>query len=138
MDIAVFIELFITYASQLGTFASFVVLATIMGYVHHDGKKDRKNADKRFDEVLERQDDMMEDYKAGFVKVDKSLVKINQKIDNLELQQNENSLLTLRSIITNKSLPVDYRLASFDTYKSKGGNSWIQDYVNKEILKSEG
>jgi len=49
---------------------------------------------------------------------------------------NEIQLLVLKSIITNKDIPESARLDSFDTYKKHGGNSWIDKYVEENLLNS--
>lgn len=138
MDITVFLELFTKYGAGLGSTVSFIVLATIMSYTYRQNKKereeDRKHSDKKFNQILDTQDKMMDEYKQGFIKVYNDLDKIDQRIKNLEGQQEENNLLALRSIIANNSLPQDYRLASYDSYKEKGGNSWVHQYVREEIL----
>lgn len=135
MSISVFLELFMKYGSEFGTVISFTILAAIMTYMQKDSVKSRKHSDEKFNQVLSSQDEMKREYREGFIKVNTELKGINERIDDLDEKQSENNLLALRSIITNTSLPIDYRLASFDTYVEKGGNSWIHDYVKKEIFK---
>lgn len=134
MDIGVFLNLFIKYVESFGSVTSFLILATIMLYNYKQNQKDREHSDNKFDEMLENQNEMRKDYKKGFIKVHEDLDKIDSRIESLEGQQAENNLLALRSIIANNSLPEDYRLASYDDYKKKGGNSWVHEYVKEEIL----
>ncbi|HET6785266.1 MAG TPA: hypothetical protein VFH18_04540 [Erysipelotrichaceae bacterium] len=49
---------------------------------------------------------------------------------------NEIQLLVLKSIITNKDIPENARLDSFDAYKKIGGNSWVDKYVEENLLNS--
>lgn len=137
MDISVLIDVFIKYASEFGPTVSFLILATIMAYMQRDSVRSRKNSDAKFDEILRLQEEMKKEYKEGFIKVYSDLEEINKRVEEIDAKQSENNLLALRSIITNTSLPVDYRLASFDSYVQKGGNSWIHDYVAREILKKK-
>ena len=137
MGVQLFLELLIRYTKELGPVVSFILLASIMGYMQLDSVKSRKHSDKKFNEILASQEEMKSEYRQGFIKVYEDLEKINERIEEVDDKQIENNLLALRSIITNTSLPVDYRLASFDSYVKKGGNSWIQDYVEKEILKKK-
>jgi hypothetical protein len=46
-------------------------------------------------------------------------------------------LLALKCTITNKELSKQARLDAYDAYKKLGGNSWIDDYVNKNIRTIE-
>lgn len=49
----------------------------------------------------------------------------------------EITMMTLRSAITNPNLPRSARLELFDRYKVLGGNSWIEEYVEKHLLNDE-
>ena len=67
--------------------------------------------------------------------------KMERKIDAVKkdvevIQQNveDLSMESLKSRITNKELPNYARVAAYDEYKRKGGNSWIDIYVREEGL----
>jgi len=58
---------------------------------------------------------------------------------NSTLADNMNELykMSLRSCIVNTNIPVSARLELYDVYKSKGFNSWIDEYVDKHLLNPE-
>ena len=74
---------------------------------------------------------MKKEYQDQFSEIEAALTTINN-------QQKENNLMTLRSIVTNSSLPDEYRLKNYDIYVGMGGNSWLNKYVNEEILNKQG
>ena len=45
--------------------------------------------------------------------------------------------LVLRSSIVNHSIPRSARLEMYDTYKTHGWNSWVDEYVNQNLLTPE-
>ena len=49
----------------------------------------------------------------------------------------EITMLSLKSAITNPNLPRSARLELFDEYKRKGGNSWVEEYVENNLNKCE-
>lgn len=49
----------------------------------------------------------------------------------------EITMLSLKSAITNPNLPRSARLELFDEYKRKGGNSWVEDYVQDNLYGNE-
>jgi hypothetical protein len=74
-----------------------------------------------------------------------SIKKISRKVDTLEqnfskfsfdVEQSVNKLAldVLQLKITNKQLPDYARIAAYDEYKRKGGNSWIDGYVKEQGL----
>jgi hypothetical protein len=56
-----------------------------------------------------------------------SIKKVEKKVDKLSLD-------VLQLKITNKELPEYARIAAYDEYKRKGGNSWIDVYMQQEGL----
>lgn len=138
MDILGLIELFLKYVEQLGTVVSFTVLASIMILIQRGNVKRAEESNEKFDKVLESQEEMKREYRQGFITVHEELSDVNEKLESLDREQHENNLLALRSIITNVSLPRDYRLAAYDDYTEKGGNSWVHEYVRKELLQEKG
>ena len=137
MDISGLIELFLKYVEQLGAAVSFTVLASIMILIQRGNVKRAEESNEKFDKVLESQEEMKREYRQGFITVHEELSDFNEKLESLDREQRENNLLALRSIITNVSLPRDYRLAGYDDYKKKGGNSWVHEYVRKELLQEK-
>lgn len=49
----------------------------------------------------------------------------------------EITLMSLRSGIANPDLPRSVRLQMFDEYKKKGGNSWVEEYVENHLLSED-
>jgi hypothetical protein len=58
---------------------------------------------------------------------------LKDAIGKLEAGLNSARLDVLKLQITNEQLPVSYRLASYDEYKRLGGNSWVDEYVEKYV-----
>jgi hypothetical protein len=46
-------------------------------------------------------------------------------------------LRSLKCIITNRELSFEIRHEAYDEYKKLGGNSWVDGYVLKHLIRSE-
>jgi hypothetical protein len=60
--------------------------------------------------------------------------EFKQEIGDISNDLRKLSLDVLQLKITNKELPSYARIAAYDEYKRKGGNSWIDVYVKEEGL----
>lgn len=131
-------ELLMKNIAQFGTVTGVFILGMIVIYSLKKQNEDRVHSDKRFDQVLSSQDDMRKEYRESIYQVNKAFEEemriTNQTLEEIQKQQVENNLMTLRSIITNSSLPREYRLTNYDHYIKQGGNSWLVEYVKKELL----
>lgn len=134
-------ELFMKNLAQFGTVTGVFILAGIVLYSLKKQTEDRTHSDEKFDEVLRAQDEMRSEYRAGIAQVNKALEEqmriTNLTLEKIQEQQMENNLMTLRSIITNTSLPREYRLTNYDLYTKQGGNSWLVEYVKTELLQEK-
>lgn len=134
-------ELFMKNLAQFGTVTGVFILAGIVLYSLKKQTEDRKHSDEKFDQVLSAQDEMRSEYREGIAQVNKALEEqmriTNLTLEKIQEQQIENNLMTLRSIITNTSLPREYRLTNYDLYIKQGGNSWLVEYVKTELLQEK-
>lgn len=64
--------------------------------------------------------------------------RLNQLDKNFERRvqhaTKKNYLMTLRLIIISNEVPVHEKLKHYDEYKRLGGNSWIDNYVERVLL----
>lgn len=134
MDIIIqILELLSKFGSGLSTTALLGVISAVLIYMIRDDKAYRIKTDERFKQVLNQQKEMTKEYQEGFEKIHQELSLQREAIASLKEQQQENQQMTLRSIVTNKNLPIEYRLINYDLYKKNGGNSWLDKYVKEEF-----
>lgn len=62
------------------------------------------------------------------------LSKEEEKSKSVEQKIEDVYMLTLKGMITNESLPVSVRMDFFDQYKGLGGNSWVDHYVEANLI----
>lgn len=143
MDLIILItELIMKNVAQFGTITGVMMVGAIVLYSLKKQNEDRAHSDEQFAEILASQEEMKKEYREGFIKTNRDIAEINRltKIAFKEIkeQQKENNMLTLRGLVTNTALPVEYRLRNYDIYLSQGGNSWLSDYVKSELLQEKG
>lgn len=132
------------FGAGLSTSALLALFLGVLLYFFKDNAKYRKITDdkmdsihSRIDDVFDAQEEMKEEYREGFTKINRDLIQQHQDtqetLTQLKEQQLENQRLTLRGLVTNISLPDEYRMNSYDKYKELGGNSWLDRYVNEKL-----
>ena len=132
-----FLELLSKFGSGLSVTALLGILTVVLTFLIKENQRYQRDTDKRFDEVLSQQEEMKREYQEGFEKIHHALSSQRKAIEGLNQQQEENHQMTLRSIVTNKNLPTEYRLINYDLYKERGGNSWLDKYVEEEFSKDD-
>lgn len=132
------------FGSGLSVSALLLIFIAILVFAFKDIVKHRTADGKRMDEIQEKlssvassQEEMKEEYREGFRKINEDLIKQHEDtqdtLNELREQQFENQRLTLRGLVTNTSLPDEYRMNSYDKYKELGGNSWLDKYVDEKL-----
>ena len=133
-----FLQELLRYVGELNPSLFYVAVIGLLIYMIRQGNTDRESVNKRLKEQQEEIVQVRKDYQSGMNEIRKELADIKEiTLKELEEGLRENRKLTLRGIITNTTLPIEYRLKSFDDYKSEGGNSWIDNYVVTQLLKEE-
>lgn len=135
--------------SQIPTSVILMALIGLFIYNIRDNKKTRDNFNNRFDsqdkeiaqmkkEYQDGFEEIRREYQSGFEEIRKEIKYLTDEVVvDLVKQQKENYLMTLRTIVTNDSLPREYRLGAYDKYKIEGGNSWVSSYVKKNLLNDK-
>lgn len=131
------LEFLSKFGSGLSVTALLSILIGILIYMIDDDKKFREHTDDQFEALKTRQDEMTEEYKEGFEKIRQELALQKEALNALQGQQKENQQMTLRSIVTNKDLPLEYRMINYDIYKDNGGNSWLDKYVEENLKNGD-
>ena len=125
------------FGAGLSTTVLLSIFITIIIYFLKDNKKYREATDAQFKTLITQQDEMKKEYRKGIAEVNKNLIKqgadTQRILEQLQEQQVENQRLTLRGLVTNESLPDEYRHMSYDRYKALGGNSWLDKYVDENL-----
>lgn len=125
------------FGSGLSTTVLLSIFIAIIIYFLKDNKKYREATDAQFKTLITQQDEMKKEYRKGLAEVNKNLIKqgadTQRILEQLQEQQFENQRLTLRGLVTNESLPDEYRHISYDRYKALGGNSWLDKYVDENL-----
>lgn len=132
MELLIYIvEIFVKFFSMYGTEGTLLAFGLVLLFFIKQTKTRDEETDKILEKLVKSQNDMKKEYRDQFSEIEAALTTINN-------QQKENNLMTLRSIVTNSSLPDEYRLKNYDIYVEMGGNSWLNKYVNEEILNKQG
>lgn len=133
-----FLQELLRYVGELNPSLFYVAVIGLLIYMIRQSNTDRESVNKRFKEQQEEIVQVRKDYQSGMNEIRKELADIKENtLKELEEGLRENRKLTLRGIITNITLPIEYRLKSYDDYKGEGGNSWIDNYVETQLLKEE-
>lgn len=119
--------------------ALFAIMLSIQIFTMKDNKKQSVLSQERHEKTSEEIADLKETNSKEFKKIKEELDYIkNVALVQLKEEQLDNRKLTLRALITNSTLPVEYRLRSYDEYRSLGGNSWVTEYKNIYLKVGDG
>lgn len=136
--IILLLETLFRYIGEFSSGILFTIILTVLIYMVKESKQNNKFIDKRFNDQEKSIEELRLEYQEGITEIRKELSYITDEIlVELEEGQKDNKRLTLRAIITNNALPIEYRLRSYDDYKNLKGNSWVSDYVNRYLLNQD-
>lgn len=132
------IEVITSFISQLPAEFMYTVMLGMMGYLIKSNKKDKQEILDKFVEDDSRHIEIDECIDAANKRIDKKAQAINQvnKVLEEDIKQSlkEQTMMILRQGITNTNYPREHRLDLYDRYKELKGNSFIDDYVKKELI----
>lgn len=139
------LDTLVKYVSQIDTNVMLTFVFILLGIIVRNNKKQFEATDKLIGDLSKSVDTKIAKLTDKFTESEKEtkrqiqgikedLVQIRDiTLVDLADKQLENQKLTLRALITNVTLPREYRLRAFDEYKAANGNSWVEDYVQKHL-----
>lgn len=68
-------------------------------------------------------------------KIEKRFDTIDSHCENIDLNLNNNTLMTLKLVILNDKLSLDERITAGELYIKLGGNGFVKSYYEKLIEK---
>jgi hypothetical protein len=87
------------------------------------------------DEFILGDDTPFEKTNARFKRLCDNSMELKSKLGVIEAGMKSTRLDVLKLQITDEQLPPSYRLQAYDEYKQVGGNSWVDDYVEKYLKR---
>lgn len=108
MDLGTFLQL-ITVIDKVGPTIALAVVA--FGFFHYHRLHKQEHS-----EILER------------------LVRLEDNDESVAERLERNEKLILKLTIVDKNMPRSARLEAYDEYRLIGGNSWVENYVQQNLI----
>lgn len=139
--IGLLIEALMSWLGKLPIEFLLAVLMGLVGYIIKKINQIQKSFAADINGLRSEQSKMKQEYMQSAEElkaaINKLSVDLSSELESQKEKINESYMLSLRTAIMNETFPDNFRLEKYDEYKANKGNSFIDNYVNKNLLKSD-